>query len=93
MMNIALTRRNAAIAWSVIVNPRDRARPSRNSVIYGLENIEGYASAYDGYLRAFATCYRAHSAAFRLPDATFPREARVSRAYPGFKPNFTRFFA
>jgi hypothetical protein len=42
----------------------------------GLMEIEGYPSACDGYLRAFATCYRAYSAEFKLPDPTFPWEAQ-----------------
>ena len=45
--------------------------------IFALTKIEGYPETCDGYLRAFATCYRAYRGehAFRLPDVRFPWEA------------------
>jgi hypothetical protein len=39
-----------------------------------LAEIQGYPKACDGYLRAFATCYRAYSGAFGLFDMVFPWE-------------------
>jgi hypothetical protein len=39
-----------------------------------LKETDGYPEACDGYLKAVATCYRAYSKPFRLPDMTFPWE-------------------
>jgi len=43
-------------------------------VIEALTKTDGYPIACDGYLRAFATCYRGYRVAFRLPEARFPWE-------------------
>jgi hypothetical protein len=45
--------------------------------INALMEIEGYPRACDGYLKAFATCYRAYSRAFGLPDMAFPWEVQA----------------
>jgi hypothetical protein len=42
--------------------------------VNALKGTDGYPTACDGYLKAFATCYRAYRKAFRLPDRTFPWE-------------------
>jgi hypothetical protein len=44
--------------------------------VNALIEIEGYPRACDGYLTAFATCYRAYRGAFGLPDMAFPWEDR-----------------
>jgi hypothetical protein len=41
-----------------------------------LTEVEGYPKACDGYLKAFATCYRAYSRAFGLPDIGLPWEVQ-----------------
>jgi hypothetical protein len=40
-----------------------------------LTTTKGYPGACDGYLKAFATCYRVYGEAFKLPDVAFPWEA------------------
>ena len=42
--------------------------------INALMEIEEYPKACDGYLKAFATCYRAYRGAFGLPDMAFSWE-------------------
>jgi hypothetical protein len=46
-----------------------------------LVRTEGYPQACDGYLKAFATCYRAYREAFRLPHVAFPWEAKADRRF------------
>jgi len=53
---------------------RQASPDTARTVIEGLANTDGYPAACDGYLRAFATCYRAYRVAFRLPEARFPWE-------------------
>jgi photosystem II stability/assembly factor-like uncharacterized protein len=51
---------------------------SRSDVAGRIEEltmIESYPNACNGYLRAFATCYRAYSRRFGLPDIALPWEA------------------
>ncbi len=57
-------------------NLRRLQRAEVDLLINGLTNIEGYPSSCDGYLKAFATRYRAYSGPFGLPDIVFPWEAR-----------------
>jgi len=47
--------------------------------VNALKETDGYPEACDGYLKAFATCYRAYSKAFSLPDMWFPWESREER--------------
>jgi hypothetical protein len=44
------------------------------SRVNALMETDGYPDACDGYLKAFATCYRVYRRAFRLPETTFPWE-------------------
>ena len=61
---------------------RQLGRAEIRLYINKLQEIEVYPNTCDGYLRAFATCYRAYSAEFRLPDATFPWEDSRIRPSP-----------
>jgi hypothetical protein len=61
-------------AIQMVSDLRQLGRAEVAARIDALTEIEGYPSASDGYLRAFATCYRAYAAAFRLPDTAFPWE-------------------
>jgi photosystem II stability/assembly factor-like uncharacterized protein len=46
--------------------------------IHKLTRTEGYPGACEGYLKAFATCYRVYGDAFKLPDLAFPWESAES---------------
>jgi hypothetical protein len=47
-----------------------------------LMEIEGYPRACDGYLKAFATCYRAYRGAFGLPEMAFSWEVQEESPTP-----------
>jgi hypothetical protein len=64
---------------------RQLALSEMESHVDALKQTDGYPKACDGYLNAVATCYRAYSKPFRLPDMTFPWESLEE------SPNVTSF--
>jgi N-acetylglutamate synthase-like GNAT family acetyltransferase len=55
---------------------RQLGRAAVATHINALMEIEGYPRACDGYLKAFATCYRAYRGAFGLPEMAFSWEVQ-----------------
>ena len=55
---------------------QDEARQPRrlNNYLAALMKIEGYPRGFEGYLVAFATCYRAYKRDFSLAEMQFPWE-------------------
>ncbi len=53
---------------------RQGAAPAFEGYFVKLRNIDGYPTLLEGYLAAFATCYRAYQPELRLPEISFPWE-------------------
>jgi len=63
-------------AIQAVSDLRQLGRAAAGTQINALMETEGYPWACDGYLKAFATCYRAYRGAFGLPDTAFPWEVQ-----------------
>ena len=48
--------------------------------LVALMQVNGYPRALEGYLVAFATCYRAYKRDFSLPEMQFPWEKVVEQS-------------
>jgi hypothetical protein len=79
----------AAIRQIFILRPG--AAPALEGYFVMLRNIDGYPTLLEGYLAAFATCYRTYQPQLRLPEISFPWEqARRNRRRPNV-PTGVRF--
>ena len=62
------------------------SREDFNAYVASLTKTEGYPRDFEGYLLAFATCYRAYKRDFSLPEIAFPWEQSAEQSAPAAPP-------